>query len=262
MKKQWKSRILLFREFKFDLKMKLSLLLLFTVTFAMQANSTYSQGTKISLRMSNVTVAEVIDEIETKTEFKFIFNTKAVDLSRDVSIEVSNKTLKNVLNTLFKNRDTTFEIYDKKVLLKRNVNATANSATHITDNEIQVSISGVVLDETGNTIPGVNIIEKGTTNGTVSDFDGNYNLTVKGEEAVIVFSYLGFETQEVLVGNSTKINVTLKESAQGLEEVVVVGYGTQKKSQVIGAVDQVGEKTFSGRASANTTQALQGKSPS
>jgi TonB-linked SusC/RagA family outer membrane protein len=125
-----------------------------------------------------------------------------------------------------------------------------------------VTITGVIKDATGATLPGVSVIEKGTSNSAQTDLDGNFTIRVASAESVIVFSYIGMKTIERKAGNSTTISLVMDTDATNLEEVVVVGYGTQKRGKVIGAVDQVRQDAFEGRAVVNTSQALQGKSPS
>lgn len=125
-----------------------------------------------------------------------------------------------------------------------------------------LTVTGVVTDPQGIPLPGVNVLEKGTTNGTMTDFDGNYSLEVSSSNAVLVFSYLGMATIEREVGGEASIDVELSEDQQALDEVVVVGYGTQSKARVVSAVDQVTSEALEGRPVSNVTQALQGTSPS
>ncbi|RYJ44949.1 SusC/RagA family TonB-linked outer membrane protein [Flavobacterium beibuense] len=128
--------------------------------------------------------------------------------------------------------------------------------------QTQVRVSGTVSDATGVTLPGVTVSEKGTTNAIQTDLDGNYSIEVSSSESVIVFSYIGMQTIEKKASEGPNITIVMQDSSTNLEEVVVIGYGTQKRGKVIGAVDQVNNEAFNGRAVVNTTQALQGKSPS
>ncbi len=123
------------------------------------------------------------------------------------------------------------------------------------------TVTGVVIDTTGETVIGASIVEKGTTNGTITDFDGNFTLTVSDENAVLQISYIGYTTQEISLTGKTSINVTLLEDSEMLEEVVVVGYGTQKKESVVGAISQVSSKDLLSTPSANVSQAIAGKIP-
>ena len=243
---------------KFKIKMKLSLLLI-TVSIAMHAKTTYSQN-KITLDLENVTLLRVIDEIEASTDFKFIFNIETVNTERVLSLRVRNGEIKRVLNQLFgQNSNIEYEIYRKKILLlPSKVDKFSDTGNLSPPQEVQVI--GTVVDSQGLPLAGVNIVEKGTSNGQISDFDGNYAISTNGREAVLVFSYLGFETQEVLVGDSTEINVTLKESAQGLEEVVVVGYGSVNRSDLTGSVSTVDAEEITALPTTDVQQALKGRS--
>src|SRR5690606_10306845 len=170
MKKPPKSREFSPWVLKFNLKMKLSLLFLLTLTFVMQANSSYSQKTKISLDLGDVTIEGVIDEIEARTEFKFIFNTKTVDLNRKVSIKVKKVTVERVLDLLFKEMDIAYELDDRKILLKKKETKKLEDLIQspTVPKKIQFLVTGTISDQEGQPLPGASIVEKGTTNGTQS----------------------------------------------------------------------------------------------
>ena len=125
----------------------------------------------------------------------------------------------------------------------------------------QKTISGTIKTTEGETLPGVSILIKGTSDGTITNIDGNYTLQVPADAKTLRITYVGMISKNVNIGNQTTINVTLKEDIQGLEEVVVVGYGTQKKENLTGAVDVVNAKELANRPVANFAQALQGVSP-
>tara|TARA_R100001369_G_scaffold89522_2_gene127224 strand:+ start:2166 stop:4322 length:2157 start_codon:yes stop_codon:yes gene_type:complete len=260
MKKPPKSGVIIPWRLKFDLKMKLSLLFLITVSFVMQANSSYSQKTKISLDFGNATMEEVIDEIEANTEFKFIFSTKTVDLKRRVSINVRKATIKRVLDLLFGREGIVYELDDRKILLtKLEANIPIGTSDRlVVANKIQFQLSGTITDQNGSPLPGANILEKGTTNGTQADFDGNFTINVANENAVLVISYIGFGTKEVELKGQTDLSIILEESSAGLDEVVVVGFGTQKKLNLTGAVSSIGSEDLENRPITSASQALQG----
>lgn len=225
------------RTFKISLRMKLFFLCLLTATLAMQANSAYAQKTKISIELSNATIKEAIEKIESKTEFTFFFNTKEVDLEHRLTLNYRDVAIIDLLPMIFGPIDTTFEIHDRKIFLKRKVKTTVVLPT------TQLQIEGVVNDGKGMPLPGANIIEKGTTNGVVTDFDGKFAIQVSDANAVLMVSYIGFTTAEVNVGGETLLSITLTESAANLDEVVVMGYGTQSRRKVTSSVSKVdGEK--------------------
>ncbi|SIT13800.1 TonB-linked outer membrane protein, SusC/RagA family [Zobellia uliginosa] len=260
MKKPPKSEGVPSWHLKYDLKMKLSLLFFLTISFLIQANSSYAQKTKISMERENSTVKEILDEIETTTEFKFLFNTKDVDLQRKLSIKVDQASIKRVLALIFKDVDTSYELDDRKILLKKTSEKVRNKdEAKISVNENpQQTISGTVTDTEGRPLPGANIIEKGTTNGVTADFDGNFSIVLNDENATLQISYIGFASKDVAINGQTTVNVTLKESAAGLDEVVVIGYGTARKSDLTGAVASADLSTATETSNVSVVQALQG----
>tara|TARA_R110002049_G_scaffold28018_4_gene96621 strand:+ start:27612 stop:30932 length:3321 start_codon:yes stop_codon:yes gene_type:complete len=227
----------------------------------MQANSSYSQKTKISLDKEDVMVRDIIDEIETTTEFKFLFNTKAVDLNRKVSIKVKRVPIQRVLELLFKEVDTSYELDDRKILLKRKTekNGALVVPASLNSTIVQKTISGNVSDMNGQPLPGANIVEKGTNNGVTADFDGNFSIEISNDNGILIVSYIGFATKEVPLNGQNTINIALEESAAGLDEVVVVGYGTQKKVNLTGAISTVDfDDELNNRPITNASQALGG----
>ncbi len=140
-----------------------------------------------------------------------------------------------------------------------NSNSKLDGPPHLTFIAQDVTVSGVVTDEKGIPIPGINILEKGTTNGTSTDFDGNYTITVSGSNAILVFSYLGYETQEISVGTSTNINISLIPNTEELEQIVVVGYGTTRRSDITGSISSVQSEELNAFPVLNAEQALQGR---
>ncbi|WNH11497.1 TonB-dependent receptor [Thalassobellus suaedae] len=244
---------------KFDLKMKLTTFFLFASFFSMLANSGYTQS--ITLHVENKTVAQIIDKIEASSEYRFVYNTKFVDLRRKVSIKVDDVKIETVLSQLFYNTNTSFKIKNTQVVLK-NKEITFNTlglSEPVIYAEIQeYKITGTITDEFGQPLPGANILEKNTTNGVQSDFDGNFSLLVKNENAILVVSYIGFVTQEVSVNSQTALAIVLKEDAAGLDEVVIVGYGSQKKSDVTGSVARADLETFREQGNTSIVQSLQG----
>ncbi|WP_231926265.1 SusC/RagA family TonB-linked outer membrane protein [Flavobacterium gilvum] len=219
--------------------MKLSLLFFVTASFVIQANESYSQKTKISLNRENTTVKEIIDEIETTTEFKFLFNTKAVDLNRRVSVKVQKVSVNVILDLLFKGSDTSYEIDDRKILLTK----TKKNKTEIVSlpNPVDlppIVVKGTVLDSKGLPVSGANVLVKGTNVATETDLDGNFSINVPDKSSKLVISYIGMESQEVAIGNSP-LKIVLKDQGQKLDDVVVIGYGTQKKISQTGAITKI-----------------------
>ncbi|MEO9510972.1 MAG: TonB-dependent receptor [Flavobacteriaceae bacterium] len=246
---------------KFDLKMKLTFLLSLVFLLQLKANTSYSQSTKLTLNLENVEVNDVIRKIESLSEFKFLYNRNDVDLKRRISIKAQNQRISRILSNLLKGTEIEFEVLNKQIVLRRkkdfgdvgNVIKTSNL------DENQLSVSGTIVDNQGQPLPGANILEKGTTNGTQADFDGNFSISVANDSSILVISYIGFATKEVPTNGNIDIVVVLEESAAGLDEVVIVGYGTQKKSDLTGAVISVSEEDLQSRPVPSFQEAIQGR---
>ncbi len=249
---------------KLSLKMKISMLFMFMVLFTMQAKTSYSQGTKITLDLNNVTVIKLIDEIESRTEFHFVYQIKDVDLNRIVSIKANKETVPSILKRIFGNTSTTHHVVEKQIFLKDRTIAVRDPFEKkvITSLVTQQNIvSGVVTDSNGQPLSGANIVEKGTTNGVTADFDGNFSISMDNDSGIIVVSYIGFATKEVNVNGQKNLNIRLEESAASLDEVVLIGYGTQRKSDLTGSVLRADIESFENQPNVSLLQSLQGSLP-
>lgn len=247
---------------KLSLKMKISMLFMFLVLFTMQANSSYAQRTKITLNLNNVTVERLIDEIESKTDFHFVYQIKEVDLNRVVSVKANKELVTSILERIFGNTKTTHNVVDKQIFLKEREARTSTLHQEVQSGPIKLQslVSGLVTDSDGIPLAGANVVEKGTTNGVTADFDGNFSIEVANANATLVVSYIGYSTKEIPLNGQASVNIVLEESAAGLDEVVVVGYGVQKKSDITGAVSNISEEKLQSRPTANFSDALQGRS--
>ena len=218
------------------------------------ANLSYSQSVKLSLNMENTTVQEVLTAIEQKSGFYFTYNLEQVKVTRKVTVNFKDKTVPEVLDELFAKENIHYVINDKHIALYK-----GNDKQVVL--QAKKDIKGVVTDKNGEPIPGANIIEKGNpTNGTITDVDGNYTLSVFGN-SVLVVSYIGYNRIEIQVKNRSVVDITLSEDTQALEEVVVVGYSTQKKVNLTGSVSTVNFESMSSRPVTDASQALSGASP-
>ncbi len=226
------------------------LIVCFSHTWAI---SGYSQETKLTLKMNDSKIIEVLNEIEEQSEFYFLFNQKLVDVEREVDINVEKKTIDNIMQGLFAGTNVNYLIYDRQIILTTFNKELIPEQTSI--------VSGKVRDSNNQPLPGVSIVLKGTTQGTITDSDGNYTLSNIPPDAVLVFSFVGMRTQEVVVGSQITINVTMDEEVIGIDEVVAIGYGTQKKVNLTGAVEQVTSKDLETKTASNLGLALQGVVP-
>ncbi len=245
---------------KIDLKMKLTFILLFTTLLNISASS-YSQKTKISLNLDDVSVEKVFFEIMDKTDFKILYAVGEIDLERKVSVIVKKQRIEKVLDILFLQTGIKYSIVDKQIVLVRTTPPPVIGVKRVIEEkklEIQNQISGVVVDESGIPLPGVNIIIEGTTVGTQTDFDGKYSIQANQGD-ILDFSYVGMKTQIIKVGASNTIDVVLLYADNSLDEVVVIGYGTQKKASITGSVATVKGDILEKTPTTNLTSALAGQ---
>jgi TonB-linked SusC/RagA family outer membrane protein len=231
--------------------MKLTFLLL-TATFLQVTAATYAQ--KVTLNVKNASIKEVFERIQSQTNYDFLYNAEDLKLARPVDIALKNASLKEVLDKCFNNQSLTYSVENTTILIKRR-------PLPDTEKFVKKSITGTVTDNRNLPIPGVTVKEKNTAATTITDKDGNYTITVTDESSVLIFSSIGFAPQEVTVGNKSSINLTLLENVSSLNDVVVVGYGTQKKSDVTGAVVSANLDDFRDAPNTNIAQSLQGTVP-
>ncbi|GHV50864.1 SusC/RagA family TonB-linked outer membrane protein [Bacteroidia bacterium] len=189
----------------------------------------------IKLQANNLSVKELITEIEKQTDYLVLFRNNDVDVSRIVNVKDKSEPLTSLLEDAFRNTDVNYEFQYKYIVLTKDKIAVANLNKQQQSGKL---ITGTVTDPSGEPIIGANVVEKGTTNGVITDTDGKFSLNVSSN-AVLQISYIGSVTQEIAVGNRTRIDVTLKEETFGLDEVVVIGYGTTTRQNFTGAVANV-----------------------
>ncbi len=231
--------------------MRICCLLLFVGIVQSWALNSYAQQTRLTLKMSDTRVIDVLDEIEEQSEFYFLFNQKLLNVERRVDVNVKNKSIENIMDQLFAKTDVAYEVKDRLIVI--------TTQKTVLDAIDQTGISGKVTDELGMPMPGVTVIVKGTTNGTVTDIDGNYTLPNVKTGDIVAFSFIGMSTQEITIESQTSINVTLKTSSIGLDEVVAIGYGTTNRKEVTGAIGSVKSDNFIDGLPMAPEQILQGK---
>lgn len=239
--------------FKIDLKLKLTALFIFIAMFSTRAN-TYAQNAKVSLNMSNTTIAQVIQTIEQKTDFKFLYKTSDIDIDRVVSIKVKDQPIDVVLDKLFRNTETEYKVRDTQIILKKG----KELKTELIINLPKETVIGVVIDENGLPLPGATVLEEGTNNGVVTDFDGKFSIKVESTSSILVISYVGYKTQKVSASKKD-INVKLYPDTTTLQEIVVVGYGSTSRKDVTGSVSTIAQKNMNQGALVNPLQLIAGK---
>ncbi|MBC8004451.1 MAG: TonB-dependent receptor [Verrucomicrobia bacterium] len=233
--------------------MRLTFLFLFVGLMQVSA-SLYSQSTKLNLGLRNARVADVLEAIESQSEFRFAYSAEFIDMNRTVNVDVKNKSIEQTLSVLFAGADVKYAINDRHIMLFK-----ADQASNVAQQS--KSITGKVTDNTGSTLPGVSVVIKGTTTGSITDMDGNFTISNVPENATLQFSFVGMKLQEVVVGNKTSINVTLEVDAIDIEEVVAIGYGVQKKKLATGATIQVGGDALQKLSTVSALTALQSQTP-
>ncbi|WP_320167740.1 TonB-dependent receptor [Mangrovibacterium marinum] len=230
--------------------MKLILVCLCAVGLLSSFGESYAQNGRLSVEMHNSTIEEVLDFIEDNTDYSFMYDNKSVDVKQEVSINVKDKTIESILNQVLSN-EMNYQMVGKHIIITKKNDNVINSQ--------QSTISGEVTDSEGLPLPGVTVVVKGTTLGTVTGADGNYSLTSVPSDATLIFSFVGMKSKEISVAGQTKINVTLEQESIGLEEVVAIGYGTVKKSDITGSVGSIESDAIAGSALPDATRALQGR---
>lgn len=235
--------------------MKLTTFIL--IVFSLNISATvYSQNTKLSLDVNNQSIKEILYQIENQSEFRFIYESGKVNLDKRISIHAKDETVEEILNSLFEREGIKYEVTENKLILINPSKSGILSSQAVSQQK--KSISGTVTDERGEPIIGANVVEKGTTNGTVTDIDGKFSLTISGSAPLLV-SYIGYLEREIPAGNQSTFNITLSENLQALEEVVVIGYGTARKSDLTGSLTQVTSESFAEQKVTRVDQALQGR---
>lgn len=235
--------------YKLLLVMKLSLAFILLFTLNVSAKG-YGQK-KVTLKMNNAEIANILTAIEKKTSYRFLYNNNLTALKLKASVSVEDAEIKQVLETLFENTSLSYQLMDNNLIVIKDQS--------LSDAEIvQAVISGVVTDASGKALSGVSVQVKGTTRGTTTDGSGKFSVNVS-ESAVLVFSYVGFETQEVSVSGKVEVNVTLKDANSTLTDVVVIGYGVANKRDLTGSIVKIAGKDIADKPNTNPVASLQGK---
>jgi TonB-dependent starch-binding outer membrane protein SusC len=251
----WKRRDLPLLWNKWLKIMKLTFLFILIGLIELSA-SVYSQTTKLTLSKQNSRVIDVLELIEQQSEFRFAYSSEYINLDRKVSINAEKMTIEEILHQLFDNAGVKFSVTDRHILLyPQKLDSEPASGQQ------QNSVSGKVADKAGSPLPGVTVILKGTSTGTITDSDGNYTLNNVPPNATLIFSFVGMKTQEIAVGGKTNLKVILDEESVSLDEVVAIGYGTQKRAVVVGAVAAITGDAIREIPAPDVTNAISGRLP-
>lgn len=231
--------------------MRISTFLLMVCVFCSYAGNAHSQNAKVSIRMNNVKLDKILNEIENQTDYLFIYNNQ-VDINKITSVKVKNEAVAQVLDRILSGIGINYELEGTHIIL------TTEAIKDLHAQQQAKTVTGTVTDVSGEPIIGANIRIKGTTTGTITDIDGNFSIEAE-PQSVIEVSYIGYLTQETVINNQKSIRFLLKEDTKTLDEVVVIGYGVQKKADLTGSVANINTEKLNTQSNANIGQALQGK---
>lgn len=233
--------------------LRFTLFCFFLSLIQVMALDSYSQQTRLTLNEHDRRLEDVLKTIEDKTEFFFLYNRDLINVDQRVDINITNLSIKETLDELLKGTDIHYSVANRQIILS---NLDNNSILLI---QQQKSVTGKVTDSSGGPLPGVSVVVKGTTTGTITDADGKYILANIPANATLAFSFVGMKSQEITIKEKSTINVKLEEETIGLEEVVAVGYGTMKKSDLTGSVSSVKPQEIKAIQSSNALQSLTGR---
>lgn len=247
---------------KLILTMKLTFLTFFLGMMSLSA-STYSQETKLSLEMKNVSLLEIFDQIESKSEFVFIYKSETLNDEKIYDIEYNESNIEVILSEILKDTGTKFEIDDRQIIISKE-DIPESKIQKESESDIEQpqnkDITGTVKDAQGIALPGVTVVVEGTTIGTVTDENGKFSLFVPANTKTLQFTFVGMRAQIITIGDNKVIDVTMMEDVIGLEEVVAVGYGTQLRREVTSSIVTVSEENFNkGAITQSPLQLVQGK---
>ena len=238
--------------------MKISLFLLLLAVFQLQAGEGYAQKAKISIALNNATVEQILDQIEKKSEFVFLYNDKTINKNRKVSVTANSKEISQILSQVFAGTNVKYTVVDKQIILST---SQVNEPAQANQSGPQ-KVKGTIVDAKGEPLIGVNVLVKGTTIGVITDLDGNFELNVPENNKELSVSYIGYKTQDIHLNNKSRdLKITLLEDTKVLGEVVVTAMGIERKAESLTyATQTVGGKELTRAKDVNFVNSLQGKS--
>ncbi len=266
MKKSFIKRRFLYKIVKISLSQITLILLFSSITLAMPVRAQEILDTKVSLALNNVSLENSLIELEKSAQIKFSYNSRALKLSQKVSLVANKEALSSVLDKLLKPLNIQYFQVSNRIVLRQNdersltINSERDPSMNLNGNALaDITVKGTVTDEKGDKLPGVSIAIKGTTRGTNTNQYGEFSINVADEKAVLIFSFVGYLSQEVSVNNRNSIQVSLRLDNKALDEVVVVGYGTVKKTDITGSLVSLSSKDFNPGMQTSVDQMIQGR---
>lgn len=232
--------------------MRITTFLLMVCVFCSYAENTHSQNARVNLNKSNVRLDEILTDIESQTDYLFVYNNQ-VNVSQKASVKAKQQPVSVILDKVLTNTDIAYVMEGTHIVLSKRT-STAGQAAH----QQAHTIKGTIIDNNGEPIIGANILVKGTTRGVISDINGNFAIEANGND-ILEVSYIGYLKNETPINNQQNLRIVLQEDTKTLDEVVVIGYGTQKKADLTGAVSNISAEKLNTQSNVNIGQALQGK---
>ena len=238
--------------------MKLTLILILFCLAGIGASS-YSQNIRFDVSYNGSNIVELFKQLEGESEFYFFYQKEDLKSLSTISVEAENATVMEILDDVLNGTSLDYKIVDRYIIIRK----AGSDLSTLTKKLLQQqgNITGKVTDDTGNPVPGVTVLVKGTTLGTITDIDGNYSLNNVPDEAILMFSFVGMRSQEIPVEGKTVINITMEQETIGLDEVVAIGYGTVRKSDLTGSVGTVKKEVINSQVVENPLMALTGITP-
>ncbi len=243
---------LLQRLMQYFTKRKLMFLALFVCIMPVFQNAAFSQSQKVNLNVQSITVEEILKQLEKESNKFFVFNRDEVDVNRKVTVLANNEPLTAVITKIFSGTDIGFQVQGDHIVLKKNASVQVAGNTKRT-------VAGIVSDNNGETLPGVSVLVKGTTQGTITDLEGKFSIAGLTSENTLVLSFVGMKTQEIKVGTQSSLTVKMMADAIGLDEIVAIGYGTTTKRKAVGSIAILPSEKLSQTTYMNVGQSLQGQ---
>ena len=240
---------------KFFLCMRLTLFFVLLSVFGVLASSSYSQNSKFNLNYKNTSIRQILDDLKSKSNLEFFFSNDDVNIDTKVNLRVDNGTVDEIMSKIGQMTNLKYKLVDNIVVIST-VKASGENVT-----QQKRKVKGKVTDKDGLSLPGVSVVAKGTSNGTITDNEGRYNVDIDPKNTILHFSFVGMKSQDVTISGKAEIDVVLEDDIQGVEEVVVVAYGKQKRETVTGAVASIQTKLIKQSPSANLAVTLAGRLP-
>lgn len=232
--------------------MRLSIVLILGCFISVAGNS-YSQTKKMNINLNRATISNVIEYVEENSEFVFLYSKDELNVSKKVDIDLKNATIQEILDKMLKDEPVSYDVYERQIVIRSSESPGTNAS------QADKKINGVVKDQSGAVVPGATVFVEGTSIGTITDADGKFELNIPGSASSIMVSFVGMRTQEVSVSGKNTLTVVLSEESIGIDEVVAVGYGTQRKSSLTASVGSINAEELKGAPVANLTNTIGGR---